>query len=157
VNPASKIVIYCDGACSGNQFRSNIGGWGAVLKFNSDTKEISGGELNTSNQRMEITACIRALEKLKSTAHPVEIYTDSAYLANCMQKKWYARWRQNGWRNASRQPVENRDLWERLLELLAPLKVTFFKVEGHSGDALNERADELARTAIEKLRKAARY
>ena len=151
-----KIIIYCDGACSGNQFKTNAGGWGAVLKYKGHVREIHGGELNTSNQRMEVTACIRALEQLTSASHPVEVFTDSAYLANCMQQKWYVRWQQNGWKNAARQPVENRDLWERLLELLGTYKVKFFKVEGHAGDALNERADELARLGIDEARKGHR-
>ena len=151
-----EVIIYCDGACSGNQFKTNAGGWGAILKYKERVKEIHGGELNTSNQRMELTACIRALEQLNSIAYPVEVYTDSAYLANCIQRKWYVKWLSNGWKNAARKPVENRDLWERLLELLKDYRVTFHKVEGHSGDELNERADKLALQGIEKARKTAR-
>jgi ribonuclease HI len=143
-----KILIHCDGACSGNQYRCNAGGWGAVLQQGSRTKEIYGGEKNTTNQRMELTACIMALEQLKSNKYAVEVYTDSAYLANCMQKKWYATWQKNGWHNAARKPVENRDLWERLLALTSLYKVKFIKVAGHSGNKLNERADELARQGI---------
>jgi len=144
-----KIIIHCDGACSGNQYRINKGGWGAVLQQGSRVKEIHGGEQNTTNQRMELTACIRALEQVKSGKYDVEVFTDSAYLVNCMQKKWYSAWQQNGWRNAARKPVENRDLWEQLLSLLSLYTVRFFKVAGHSGNKLNERADELARQGIQ--------
>jgi len=149
-----KITIYCDGACSGNQFRDNAGGWGAILKYGDNVKEIYGSELNTSNQRMELTACIRSLEQLKSLKYAVEVYTDSAYLVNAIHKKWYLTWQKNGWRNSRKQPVENRDLWERLLKLISSRKVAFIKVEGHSGDELNERADSLARKGIEETRKA---
>jgi ribonuclease HI len=145
-----KIIIHCDGACSGNQYRINKGGWGAVLQQGSHVKEIHGGEQNTTNQRMELTACIRALEQVKSGKYDIEVYTDSAYLVNCMQKKWYSAWQRNGWRNAARKPVENRDLWEKLLSLLSLYTVRFFKVTGHSGNKLNERADELARQGIQK-------
>ncbi len=151
-----KVIIYCDGACSGNQFKTNAGGWGAVLKYKDRVKEIHGGELNTTNQRMELTACIKALEQLTATAFPVAVYTDSAYLANAMKQKWYVKWQSNGWKNAARKAVENRDLWERLLELLKAYHVTFHKVEGHAGDVLNERADKLALQGIEKARKTGR-
>jgi ribonuclease HI len=97
---------------------------------------------------MELTACIRALEQIKSTKYAVEVYTDSAYLANCILRKWYVAWQRNGWYNASRKPVENRDLWERLLALASLYKIKFIKVAGHSGNTLNERADELARKGI---------
>jgi len=149
-----KLIIYCDGACSGNQFRSNAGGWGAILKYGDRLKEINGGELNTTNQRMELTACIRGLEHVKSGKYDIEVYTDSAYLVNCMHKKWYVTWQKNGWKNASKQPVENRDLWERLLSLLPLYKLNFVKVTGHAGNTLNERADELARQGIAKVKRA---
>jgi ribonuclease HI len=147
-----KIIIHCDGACSGNQYSTNMGGWGAVMQQGSRLKEIHGGEQNTTNQRMELTACIRALEQIKSGKYNVEVYTDSAYLVNCMQKKWYATWQRNGWRNAARKPVENRDLWEKLLSLISLYKVRFIKVAGHSGNKLNERADELARRGIREAK-----
>ncbi|MCX6004270.1 MAG: ribonuclease HI [Chloroflexi bacterium] len=150
------MIIYCDGACSGNQFQKNIGGWGAILRYKDSVKEIYGGEINTSNQRMELTACIKALEQLKPGDHEITVYTDSAYLFNCIHKKWYLNWQKNGWRNARKQPVENRDLWERLLNLTASQKVDFRKVAGHSGDELNERADTLAKKGIEEAKKGAR-
>jgi len=150
-----KIIIYCDGACSGNQFKDNAGGWGAILKYGDKTKEISGGELNTTNQRMELTACIKALEQIKTNGYAVDVFTDSAYLANCMLQKWYIAWQKNGWKNAKKEPVENRDLWEKLLSLLPLHKTTFHKVTGHAGDELNERADELARCGIAAVKKTA--
>lgn len=147
-----KIVIYCDGACSGNQYKTNAGGWGAILKFKDHVREIYGGVLNTTNQRMELTACIRSLEALKPNGYTVDVHTDSAYLANAINQKWYVKWQKNGWLNANKKPVENRDLWEKLLSLLFQYKVNLIKVAGHSGDALNERADELARKGIDEIK-----
>lgn len=149
--PPKRITIYCDGACSGNQSAENIGGWGALLKYRDKVREIHGGERNTTNQRMELTACIKALESIKSKDIPIEVFSDSAYLINCMQEKWYVTWQKNGWKNAKKRPVENKDLWQRLLELLARHRVSFHKVAGHSGITLNERADQLAQRAIREL------
>lgn len=148
-----KIIIYCDGACSGNQHRENAGGWGAILRYGDKAKEIYGGEANTTNQRMELTACIKALEQIKPGGYAVDIFTDSAYLANCILQKWYINWQKNGWKNAKKEPVENRDLWEKIISYLPLHKITFHKVAGHSGDELNERADELARTGIAMVKK----
>lgn len=150
--PHNRIVIYCDGACSGNQSARNTGGWGAVLQYKDTVKDIHGGERNTSNQRMELTACIKALESVKTKNIPIDVYSDSAYLINCMREKWYVTWRKNGWKNAKKQPVENRDLWEQLLGILAEHTVHFHKVAGHAGVDLNERADELARQGIQDLK-----
>jgi len=144
------IKIYCDGACSGNQNKNNIGGWGALLIFNEKIKKINGGEKNTTNQRMELTACIKALEAIKSTKYPIEIYTDSAYLYNCIQQKWYEKWEQNGWKNSKKLPIENKDLWEKLLNLIKKYNPTFIKVKGHSGDKYNDEADKLANIWIQK-------
>lgn len=148
---SNHIIIYCDGACSGNQFSKNVGGWGAVLKYKESIKEIYGGERNTSNQRMELTACIKALEQMKRTDIPIEIYSDSAYLVNCINEGWYQRWILNNWKTSAKKPVENRDLWERLIELLQKYKVKVHKVEGHAGVELNERADELAQLGMKKI------
>lgn len=147
-----KIIIYCDGACSNNQQKENRGGWGAILLYRGKAKEISGGERNTTNNRMELLACIRALEAVKNRSLPVEVYTDSAYLANCLLQKWYLRWQKNGWLTAGRKPVENKDLWLRLLELKQGFpRLAFHKVAGHSQIELNERADQLAKEAILRL------
>lgn len=121
------------------------------MKYKDKVKEIHGGERNTSNQRMELTACIKALETVKSDDIPVDVYSDSAYLINCMQQKWYVNWEKNGWKNAKKQPVENQDLWKQLLDLVRRLTVHFHKVAGHTGVELNERADELAQLGIREL------
>jgi ribonuclease HI len=147
----SRIIIYCDGACSGNQSTKNIGGWGAVMKYSDMTKELHGGERNTSNQRMELTACIRALESVEANGIPIDIYSDSAYLVNCMLQKWHVNWKKNGWKNAKKQPVENQDLWKRILELIEHHVIRFHKVVGHSGVELNERADQLAQMGIQEV------
>ncbi len=146
-----NIIIYCDGACSGNQFNQNKGGWGAVIKDGDKVKKIHGGTRNTTNQRMEITSCIKALELLKSDKYKVELYSDSAYLVNCMNDKWYEVWERNNWRNSKKKPVENKDLWKQLLDLVGRLDITFHKVKGHVGNGLNEVADKLAQKAISEL------
>jgi ribonuclease HI len=147
-----KIIIYCDGACSNNQHKQNRGGWGAILLYRGKAKEISGAERDTTNNRMELLACIQALAAVKNRSLPVEVYTDSAYLANCLLQKWYLRWQRNGWLTAEKKPVENKDLWLRLLALQAAIpRLTFHKVPGHSHVELNERADQLAREAIQAL------
>jgi ribonuclease HI len=145
------VTIYCDGACSGNQYKHNKGGWGAIIVRGNAKEEIYGGEHNTTNQRMELTACIRALEHLPTDEAEVHLYSDSAYLVNCLHQKWYEKWQRNGWRNAKKQPVENKDLWTTLLALVARHHPTFHKVEGHSGVVLNELADTLARRGIAEL------
>jgi ribonuclease HI len=149
-----NIIIYCDGACSGNQFGKNVGGWGAVVKDGDQTRTLSGGEKNTTNQRMELTACLKALEQAGPDSRSIDVYSDSAYLVNCFKQRWYAKWITNGWKNAKGQPVENQDLWERLLDRTGRSPVVFHKVTGHSGDGLNEMADQLARKGIEASRKA---
>ncbi|MTI47815.1 MAG: ribonuclease HI [Firmicutes bacterium] len=147
-----KIIIYTDGACAGNQNEENKGGYGAVLTYKRHTKEIYGGEINTTNNRMELKGCIEGLKALKKKNIPVEIYTDSAYLCNCMNQKWYVKWRQNGWKNASKKPVENKDLWEELLDIVEEINdIKFIKVKGHSGVELNELADQLANKGMENL------
>jgi ribonuclease HI len=149
---SERIIIFCDGACSGNQFSNNIGGWGAILRYKGNIKEIFGGEHNTSNQRMELTACIKALEQLKTHNIPIEIYSDSAYLINCINDGWYQRWILNNWKTAAKKNVENRDLWERLIELMRKFNIRFHKVEGHAGVELNERADQLAQQGMREVR-----
>ncbi|QQE81113.1 ribonuclease HI [Alicyclobacillus sp. SO9] len=139
-----QIEIWTDGACSGNP---GPGGWAAVLTYEGHTKEISGGEENTTNQRMEIAAVMNALESLKEPCD-VTIYSDSAYVINCFKQKWYVSWQKNGWKNSKGQPVQNRDLWERLLDARNSHHIQFEKVKGHAGVDLNERCDELAREAI---------
>ena len=140
------VVIYTDGACSGNP---GPGGWGAVLTSGKHRKELSGGEAKTTNNRMELMAAIRALEALKRPS-TVRLFTDSAYLRNGITS-WIHSWKRNGWLTSDRKPVKNVDLWQRLDEALARHDVHWHWVRGHSGDTENERADELARAAIREL------
>lgn len=141
------VTIYTDGACSGNP---GPGGWGAVLLYGEHRKELSGGERETTNNRMEIQAALSALQQLKQPCR-VQLYSDSAYLVNCMKQRWYVKWQQNGWQTSKKQPVENKDLWQALLREMARHDVTFHKVRGHSDNALNNRCDELARAASEQV------
>jgi ribonuclease HI len=123
-----------------------------VLLYKGAVKEISGAERNTTNNRMELLACIKALEAVKNRSLPVAVFTDSAYLANCLLQKWYLRWQKNGWQTAGKKPVENKDLWLRLLALKEGFpRISFHKVAGHSHIELNERADHLAKEASQNL------
>lgn len=141
-----SVKIYTDGACSGNP---GPGGWGAVLMFGDTIREISGGEAHTTNNRMEMTGVIRALEQLRERCR-VSVHSDSAYVINCFKQRWHENWVRNGWRNSSKQPVENRDLWEALLLLAAKHDISWVKVKGHSDDVWNNRCDELARAAAKQ-------
>ncbi|MBA4543224.1 MULTISPECIES: ribonuclease HI [Thermoactinomyces] len=139
-----EVIVYTDGACS---YNPGPGGWAAILLHGSRRKEISGGERETTNNRMELTAVIRALEALKKPCR-VKVHSDSAYIVNCFKQKWHVKWQKNGWVTASKKPVENKDLWQRLLELMKQHEVEFIKVKGHSDVELNNRCDELARAAV---------
>jgi len=145
------IEIYTDGACSGNQFKNNVGGWGAILISGKKRKEIFGGEQNTTNNRMELKACIMGLREIKMADVEVKLYSDSAYIVNCMNQGWFLKWKKNGWITSKKEPVENRCLWEELLELVEKYKVKFIKVKGHSGIENNEKADELANNGMNSL------
>ncbi len=142
----SLVEIFTDGACSGNP---GPGGWGAILRYGSSQKELCGCEAETTNNRMELLAAIRALEALKRRVR-VRVYTDSQYLRNGMTR-WLAGWKARGWRTADRKPVKNQDLWERLDTLVGVHDVEFEWLRGHSGHPENERADELARGALRDL------
>ena len=144
---AGKVVIYTDGACSGNP---GPGGWGAILKFGDHEKEISGGDAHTTNNRMELMAAISALEALKRPCK-VELHTDSQYVQQGIST-WIKQWKRNGWRTADKKPVKNTDLWQRLDTALAHHDVDWRWVRGHVGHEMNERADRLAVAAIEKFR-----
>ena len=139
-----KIIIYTDGACSGNPGK---GGWGTLLMYGPTTREISGYDPATTNNRMELMAAIKGLEALKEPCR-VELYSDSAYLVNAINAGWLARWVKNGWKTAAKKPVENIDLWQDILKLIRLHRVTFHKVKGHSDNPYNNRCDELARMAI---------
>ena len=134
------ITIYTDGACSGNP---GPGGWGAILEWNGTEKELSGGEAQTTNNRMELTAVISALRALKEPCE-VALYTDSKYVCDAVQKRWVYGWRARGWIKADKKPALNVDLWEKLLPLLEKHKVEFVWVKGHAGHPENERCDRLA-------------
>jgi ribonuclease HI len=140
------VTIYTDGACAGNP---GPGGWGAIIIDGPAEREISGGEPRTTNQRMELRAAVEALRALDGR-RSVDLHSDSAYLVNCFRDRWYERWQRNGWRNAQGKPVDNRDLWEALLALAAVHDIRWHKVAGHSGHPENERADQLARAAIDR-------
>jgi len=141
-----KVLIYTDGACSGNP---GPGGWAAILCYGSVHKEISGGEKHTTNQRMELQSVAEALSALRAPCE-VTLFSDSAYVVNCFLNRWYVSWRRNGWKNSKGDAVQNRDLWERVLNEVDRHKVSFEKVKGHAGVHLNERCDELARAAVPK-------
>ena len=125
------LNIYTDGACSGNQSEENFGGFGAILEFGEHRKEIYGGEQNTTNNRMEMTALLRAFEAIKKESQRIKIFSDSSYLINCFKEKWYENWKQNGWKTAGKKPVENQDLWEALLPYLEKHQIQFYRVKGH--------------------------
>ncbi len=138
-----RVEIFTDGACSGNP---GPGGWGAILRWKGAEKELSGGERETTNNRMEMMAAIVALESLKR-AVPVSLYTDSTYLRDGITK-WLPGWKSNGWKTAAKKPVKNQDLWLRLEAAMADHDISWHWVKGHAGHPENERADELARAGI---------
>ena len=135
-----KVIVYTDGACSGNP---GPGGWGAILEWNGVEKELHGGENPTTNNRMELTAVIVALEALKEPCS-VELYSDSKYVIDALTKGWLDSWRRNGWRKADKKPVLNIDLWERLLPQLARHEMHYHWVKGHAENEKNNRCDKMA-------------
>ena len=141
------VIIHTDGACSGNP---GPGGWGVLLAWRGTTKELKGGAAETTNNRMELTAAIEALEALKRPS-AIELYTDSTYVRDGITS-WITRWKANGWRTAAKKPVKNADLWQRLEAALERHRVTWHWVRGHDGDPGNERADELAREGMAPFR-----
>ena len=144
-----QIEIYTDGACSGNP---GVGGYGAVLIYNNKRKEISGAEEQTTNNKMEIMAVLKAISLVKEPCE-IKIYSDSAYVVNAFLNGWIDNWKQNGWRNSGKDEVKNKELWQQLLEKLEPHKVSWVKVKGHADNELNNRCDELATTAIKEFKK----
>ena len=136
----TKVTIYTDGACSGNP---GPGGWGAILMAGGKSREISGGEAHTTNNRMELMAVIKSLGLLTRPCE-VDLYSDSAYVVNAFNQNWIEGWQKKGWVNSAKNPVANRDLWEKLIDLCNTHKVTFIKVKGHADNEYNNRCDELA-------------
>ena len=143
------VTIYTDGACSGNP---GPGGWGVILMHGQNKKELSGGETDTTNNRMELLAVIRGLKTLTKPCN-VELYSDSAYVINAFNQNWIENWQKNDWKTSSKSPVKNKDLWLDLLSLLKVHNVKFIKVQGHSDNQFNNRCDELARNEIVKIQK----
>lgn len=142
-----KVIIYTDGACSGNP---GPGGWGFILMMGENRKEISGGKKDTTNNVMELTAVIEALKLLKRPCK-VDLYSDSAYVVNAFLQNWILGWIKNSWKNSSKEEVKNKELWQELFSLTKIHDVTFHKVKGHADNEYNNRCDELARNAIKNL------
>ena len=140
-----QVTIYTDGACSGNP---GPGGWGAILRYGKFQKELSGGEAQTTNNRMELTGVITALEALKEPCE-VELYSDSQYLINAFNQHWIDGWIKKGWKRGKSEPVKNTDLWKRLLAAAQPHTIRYIWVKGHAGHPENERCDQLATTAAD--------
>lgn len=145
-----SITVYTDGACSGNP---GVGGYAAILNYNGQEKIVSGGEKNTTNNRMELMAVIQGLEKIKEGCH-VDVYSDSAYVVNAFLQDWISGWQQNGWHTKGKGEVLNSDLWKRLLLQVNRHDVSWHKVKGHSTNELNNRCDEIARNEIDKIKKS---
>lgn len=144
-----KVTIYTDGACSGNP---GVGGWGAILMFNSHEKECGGYDKQTTNNRMELFAVIMALRQLKEPCD-VEIYTDSAYVADAFNKNWIIQWEAAEWKTSGKNEVKNQDLWKALLMEKEKHQVVFVKVKGHSDNEYNNRCDRIARGQIDLCKK----
>lgn len=142
-----EVTIYTDGACSGNP---GPGGWGALLQWKDKEKTISGGAADTTNNRMELTAVIKALETLKKPCR-VRVHSDSALIVNAFNNGWVDNWQKRGWKKADKKAVENRDLWEHLLDAMKPHHVEWTKVKGHADDERNNRVDRLAVEACKKV------
>ena len=143
-----EIDIYTDGACSGNP---GPGGWGVVLIYQENKKELSGYQPETTNNRMELFAAIQGLSALKESC-VVNLYSDSSYLVNAFEKHWIEKWQRNGWKTSTKSPVENQDLWKLLLIHVRKHQVRFIKVKGHSDNQYNNRCDEMAVAAIKNGR-----
>lgn len=135
-----KVILYTDGACSENP---GVGGWAFVLQYKSTQKKVAGGELLTTNNRMELKAVIEGLKALKEQCE-VEVYSDSAYVVNAFKNEWIVSWQLNNWKNSQKKEVLNRDLWEELLDLVSKHKVSFIKVKGHQDNELNNLCDKMA-------------
>jgi ribonuclease HI len=148
-SPLKPVTLYTDGACDPNP---GIGGWAAILIFGKVQKEISGGALESTNNRMEMTAVIEGLRQLKEPCD-VTLVTDSEYVKNAFTQGWLVNWQKRNWKTADKKPVKNQDLWQVLLELTAPHRITWKWVRGHDVDVLNNRCDELAVQARLKIKR----
>jgi ribonuclease HI len=150
--PADPVIVYTDGACSGNP---GPGGWAALLRHGASERVLTGAETHTTNNRMEMMAVLEALRALKRPC-AVRVHTDSAYVQRAFAQGWLANWQRNGWKTASKKPVENQDLWQELLRASEPHQVEWVKVKGHAGNPDNERVDGLAVLAMKEHQQATR-
>ena len=141
-----QVIIYTDGACRGNP---GPGGWGVLIKFDGAEKELFGGQINTTNNQMELSAAIEGLDALKESCN-VELFTDSKYVMDGITQ-WIHNWKKNNWRTAAKKDVKNKELWQKLDQLIAQHQVQWHWVKGHSGDAGNEAADLLANKGIDSI------
>ncbi len=146
------VIVYTDGACSGNP---GPGGWAALLRHGDNERVLTGAETHTTNNRMEMMACLEALRAMKRPMR-VKIHTDSAYVQRAFTQGWLKNWQKNGWKTASKKPVENQDIWEQLVEATQPHQVEWIKVKGHAGNPDNERVDGLAVFAMKEHQEAGR-
>ena len=140
------MIVYTDGACTGNP---GPGGWAAIILDGGEERIVTGADSPTTNQRMELTGAVEGLAAIAGRRR-VHLSSDSAYVVNCFRDRWWEGWQRNGWLNAGKQPVANRDLWERLIAETQRHEVIWHKVKGHSGEPLNERVDALARAAVRR-------
>lgn len=143
----NKVIIHTDGACSGNP---GPGGWGAILQYNGHIKELKGGASETTNNKMELTAAINALNALKKPCE-VELHTDSKYVKDGLTN-WMKNWKKNGWKTANKKPVKNLELWQALDEAVSHHKINWHWVKGHDGNEMNEKADQLANEGMEEYK-----
>ena len=141
-----QVEVFTDGACSGNP---GPGGWGAILRYGETVKELNGGEADTTNNRMELMAAIKAMEALNMPCR-IKLHSDSVLLINAFTQNWVAGWQRKGWMKAGNEPVKNPDLWQRLIELAKIHRIEWVKVKGHAGIHYNERCDQLATAAIQQ-------
>ena len=147
-----QIKIYTDGACRANGTKNALGGWAYTIIYNDELRlDGWGNEKETTNNRMEMMAIIKALKNFTVLDKEIIVYTDSAYIHNCMKQKWYINWQKNGWVNAAREPVKNKDLWEQIIPYFSNPFISFEKVKGHNGDKWNEYVDKLAVRAAKAL------
>lgn len=143
-----EVILYTDGACSGNP---GPGGWGALLLWKGKEREMTGGAPDTTNNRMEMMAVIEGLKALKKPCY-VKIHSDSALIVNTFKKGWIKSWQQRGWKKSNKKPVENRDLWEKMLKAMKPHTIEWIKVKGHADNQLNNRVDRLAVQASQQFK-----
>lgn len=149
-----KVYLYCDGGCRGNQEKNNVGGWGVLLQYKEHEKELYGGAINTTNNKMELTSVIEGLKAIKNKTIPVVVVMDSQYVIKGITE-WVRNWVKNNWRTIQKKPVENKELWQELLDLKSQFaNIEFQQVRGHAGHPGNERADKLANKAMDEIERA---